>query len=66
MRATKLWSRPTYFGKKPLPMETPVVLELEPANHVQVTLFNANHCTGAVMFCKFWQGIPLLIFLGRV
>jgi len=49
--------------KKPLPLETPVVLELEPENHIQVTLFDANHCTGAVMFCKcLWKPRPFEIF----
>jgi Cft2 family RNA processing exonuclease len=38
--------------QKPIPLDTPTVLELEPGNHLQVTLFNANHCLGAVMFCK--------------
>jgi len=36
--------------KKPLPLETPTILELAPNNRIQVTLFNANHCPGAVMF----------------
>ncbi|KAL1880590.1 hypothetical protein VTK73DRAFT_5395 [Phialemonium thermophilum] len=35
---------------KPIPLETPTVLELEPGNSIRVTLFNANHCPGAVMF----------------
>ncbi|KAK2029795.1 artemis protein [Colletotrichum zoysiae] len=35
---------------KPLPLETPTTLELAPGSHVQVTLFDANHCPGAVMF----------------
>jgi hypothetical protein len=38
---------------KPLPLETPTTLELEPGNDIQVTLLDANHCPGAVMFCKF-------------
>lgn len=38
--------------QKPLPLDTPVMLELEPGNQIQVTLFDANHCPGAVMFCE--------------
>ncbi|KAK0708267.1 beta-lactamase-like protein [Lasiosphaeris hirsuta] len=45
---------------KPLPLETPAVLELEPGNHIQVTLFNANHCPGAVMFLIEGQGKAIL------
>ena len=37
--------------QKAIPPETPTVIELEPQNKIQVTLFDANHCTGAVMFC---------------
>ncbi|KAK2006099.1 artemis protein [Colletotrichum eremochloae] len=35
---------------KPLPLETPTALELAPGSHIQVTLFDANHCPRAVMF----------------
>ncbi|WYZ38029.1 hypothetical protein EsH8_II_001535 [Colletotrichum jinshuiense] len=35
---------------KPLPLETPTTLELAPGSHIQVTLFDANHCPGSVMF----------------
>jgi len=41
-----------YMQKKPLPLETPTMIELEPGENIQVTLFDANHCPGAVMFCK--------------
>ncbi|PNY29604.1 Spore wall maturation protein DIT1 [Tolypocladium capitatum] len=41
-----------HLGKvlKPLPLETPTIIELQPGHHIQVTLFDANHCPGAVMF----------------
>jgi hypothetical protein len=39
--------------QKTIPLETPTRIELSPNNEIQVTLFDANHCTGAVMFRKF-------------
>ncbi|KAJ4292654.1 hypothetical protein N0V90_009317 [Kalmusia sp. IMI 367209] len=35
---------------KPLPLDTPTTIELAPGNSIQVTLIDANHCIGAVMF----------------
>ncbi|GAB7364671.1 hypothetical protein MBLNU230_g5473t1 [Neophaeotheca triangularis] len=35
---------------KPIPLETPTTLELSPGRSIRVTLFDANHCVGAVMF----------------
>ncbi|KAH8813293.1 beta-lactamase-like protein [Xylogone sp. PMI_703] len=35
---------------KPIPLQTPTNIELGPGNEIRVTLFDANHCTGAVMF----------------
>ncbi|RSL50097.1 hypothetical protein CEP53_008916 [Fusarium sp. AF-6] len=35
---------------KPLPLETPTTIELRPGCEIQLTLFDANHCPGAVMF----------------
>ncbi|KAK4103240.1 hypothetical protein N658DRAFT_514742 [Parathielavia hyrcaniae] len=45
---------------KLIPLDTPTVLELEPGNHLQVTLFDANHCPGAVMFLFEGQGKAVL------
>ncbi|GAB1315854.1 DNA repair metallo-beta-lactamase domain-containing protein [Madurella fahalii] len=45
---------------KPLPLETPTTLELSPGNNIQVTLFDANHCPGAVMFLLEGQGKAVL------
>ncbi|EKM52053.1 uncharacterized protein PHACADRAFT_54509, partial [Phanerochaete carnosa HHB-10118-sp] len=35
---------------KPLPLNTPTRCELSNGNHVTITLIDANHCPGAVMF----------------
>lgn len=35
---------------KPIPLDTPTTIELQPGNAIQVTLLDANHCVGAVMF----------------
>jgi hypothetical protein len=35
---------------KPLPLDTPTTIELAPGNFIRVTLIDANHCVGAVMF----------------
>ncbi|KAK7216544.1 hypothetical protein V2G26_004547 [Clonostachys chloroleuca] len=35
---------------KPLPLNTPTCIELQPGHQLQVTLLDANHCPGSVMF----------------
>ncbi|KAF8474289.1 hypothetical protein BDZ91DRAFT_713996 [Kalaharituber pfeilii] len=44
----------TYADKRPklktLPLGTPTMIELQHGRSVRVTLFDANHCSGAVMF----------------
>lgn len=39
-------------SQKPIPLDTPTQIELAPGRHLQVTLFDANHCPGSVMFCR--------------
>src|SRR5277367_6032926 len=45
---------------KPIPLHTPTCIELAPGNDIQVTLFDANHCTGAVMFLIEGDGKAVL------
>ncbi|KAJ5121893.1 DNA repair metallo-beta-lactamase [Penicillium atrosanguineum] len=35
---------------RPIPLNTPTEIELTPRRRIRVTLFDANHCSGAVMF----------------
>lgn len=62
----KLESRNVTYDKsmrrlaKPLPLDTPTTIELAPGNDIQVTLIDANHCIGAVMFLIEGDGKAVL------
>ncbi|KAI1436493.1 hypothetical protein GGR50DRAFT_650544 [Xylaria sp. CBS 124048] len=45
---------------KPLPLDTPAVIELYPGHSIRVTLFDANHCVGGVMFLFEGDGKAVL------
>ncbi|KAL4891692.1 beta-lactamase-like protein [Aspergillus ambiguus] len=45
---------------KPIPLNTATVIELTPRSSIRVTLFDANHCTGAVMFLIEGDGKAIL------
>ncbi|KAK5737788.1 hypothetical protein LTR17_006436 [Elasticomyces elasticus] len=45
---------------KPIPLETPTDVELSPGNTIRVTLFDANHCVGAVCFLIEGNGKAIL------
>lgn len=45
---------------KPLPLDTPTVIELAPRDSIRVTCIDANHCVGAVMFLIEGSGKAIL------
>ncbi|PCG97838.1 hypothetical protein PENOC_066140 [Penicillium occitanis (nom. inval.)] len=45
---------------RPIPLNTPTEIELTPLQRIRVTLLDANHCAGAVMFLIEGQGKAIL------
>ncbi|KAL2868836.1 putative DNA repair protein [Aspergillus lucknowensis] len=45
---------------RPIPLNTPTEIDLTPRLSIRVTLFGANHCTGAVMFLIEGDGKAIL------
>jgi mRNA degradation ribonuclease J1/J2 len=45
---------------RPIPLNTPTEIELTPRRRIRVTLFDANHCIGAVMFLIEGDGKAIL------
>ncbi|KAI9040421.1 putative DNA repair protein [Aspergillus affinis] len=46
--------------ERPIPLNTPTEIELTPRQSIRVTLFDANHCSGAVMFLIEGNGKAIL------
>lgn len=50
----------TSLAQRPIPLTTPTELDLTPRLSIRATLFDANHCTGAVMFLIEGNGKAIL------
>ncbi|KAJ5788620.1 hypothetical protein N7457_003610 [Penicillium paradoxum] len=50
---------------RPIPLNSPTEIELTPRRRIRVTLFDANHCTGAVMFLIEGDG-KVIIYTGDI
>lgn len=46
--------------QRAIPLDTPTEIELTPRLSIRVTLFDANHCAGAVMFLIEGDGKDIL------
>lgn len=46
--------------QRPIPLQVPTEMELMAGNRIRVTLFDANHCPGAVMFLIEGNGKSIL------
>lgn len=46
--------------QRPIPLNTPTDIELTPRQRIRVTLLDANHCAGAVMFLIEGDGKSIL------
>ena len=46
--------------QRPIPLNTPTKIEVGQDKFVTATLFDANHCTGAVMFLIEGDGKAIL------
>lgn len=51
---------------KPIPLDTPTTIELSPGNELRVTLFDANHCIGAVMFLVQGRDGSAILYTGDI
>jgi DNA cross-link repair 1C protein len=51
--------------QRPIPLNTPTEIELTPRRRIRVTLFDANHCTGAVIFLVEGNG-RAIIYTGDI
>ncbi|OJJ86535.1 putative DNA repair protein [Aspergillus glaucus CBS 516.65] len=60
LESRRLHYKHLYKLLRPIPLNTPTEIELTPRLSIRVTLFDANHCTSAVMFLVEGDGKAIL------